>query len=352
MQTQQDLINLIGLKISDAKLIAHFDALGLKQPKSCTPNNSSSDINDKANAVQYWFHHEVKHEALYPPKMEGKPKKWATYLSSVSFVNESTILKKADEKPANFWNATPPPTADLAALKQYFGAPSNDKPDSDTIYFSKKINNLIEINCQFNRSKQRINAIWASVIESRELISYLYFRDVGPTGKDDYGTGMAEQNIMCLLIKWLHDNKHLNIGQNEQVEANLPAILSFARTTLKGKLWSDQLTNQDRLFCNFLSDGMRIEDGNGKKMTLRFKETALKALGKLDEYKAHEALYDRQDKAGEPTTPYWEPQENMVREIEVSPQNYALFAKAIEENLALYNKLMQLKVNRDAYYFD
>ncbi len=35
--TQQDLINLIGLKISDQKLINHFDGLGLKQPKSCTP---------------------------------------------------------------------------------------------------------------------------------------------------------------------------------------------------------------------------------------------------------------------------------------------------------------------------
>ena len=43
MQTQQDLINLIGLKISDEKLIKHFDALGLKQPKSCTPNNSRRD---------------------------------------------------------------------------------------------------------------------------------------------------------------------------------------------------------------------------------------------------------------------------------------------------------------------
>ena len=49
MQTQQDLINLIGLKISDEKLIAHFDAVGLKQSKASTPNNSSSGINDKTN---------------------------------------------------------------------------------------------------------------------------------------------------------------------------------------------------------------------------------------------------------------------------------------------------------------
>ena len=37
MHTQQDLIDSIGLKISDEKLISHFDALGLKQPKNCTP---------------------------------------------------------------------------------------------------------------------------------------------------------------------------------------------------------------------------------------------------------------------------------------------------------------------------
>ena len=51
MQTQQDLIKMIGLKISDEKLIAHFDAVGLKQPKVSTSNNISIDTNDKTNKI-------------------------------------------------------------------------------------------------------------------------------------------------------------------------------------------------------------------------------------------------------------------------------------------------------------
>ena len=102
MVTQQDLIDLIGLKISDEKLISHFDALSLKQPKSCTPNNSSSDINDKANNIAYWFNYKVTHKTCHPPKREGKPAKWTTYLTSISFVNESTILKKPDKKTRHF----------------------------------------------------------------------------------------------------------------------------------------------------------------------------------------------------------------------------------------------------------
>ena len=49
---------------------------------------------------------------------------------------------------------------------------------------------------------------------------------------------------------------------------------------------------------------------------------------------------------------YWIVQEKMMKSIPVNEDNYALFAKAVEENLALYNRLMQLKVNRDYYYFD
>ncbi|MBC7757084.1 MAG: hypothetical protein H7Z20_10710 [Bdellovibrio sp.] len=68
MQTQQDLMHLMGLKISDVRLINHFDAVRLKQPKSCTPNNSTSDIANKAESTHYWFNYQVTNEACHPPK--------------------------------------------------------------------------------------------------------------------------------------------------------------------------------------------------------------------------------------------------------------------------------------------
>ena len=52
MVTQQDLIDLIGLKISDEKLIKHFDALGLKQPKNCTPKNDSGGVVNKQENIE------------------------------------------------------------------------------------------------------------------------------------------------------------------------------------------------------------------------------------------------------------------------------------------------------------
>ena len=139
----------------------------------------------------------MTHQNCHSPKRKGKPAKWTTYLTSISFVNESTILKKADSKPDSFWNISPPPTADLATVTAFFGEATNNKFNDDVLYFSKKINDLVEINCQFSIKNKRARAIWASIIDERELISYLYFRDLAVGESDDYGSGSAQQNFMC-----------------------------------------------------------------------------------------------------------------------------------------------------------
>ena len=86
---------------------------------------------------------------------------------------------------------------------------TTNKFNDDVLSFSKKIDDLVEINCQFSIKNKRARAILASIIDERELISYLYFRDLAVGESDDYGDGMASQNFMCMLVKWLHDNKHL-----------------------------------------------------------------------------------------------------------------------------------------------
>ncbi len=351
MHTQQDLINLIGLKISDEKLISHFDAAGLKLPKNSTPNNRFIDVNDKVTHIHYWFDHEVHHETCCPPKREGKPAKWATYLKGISLVNESNILKKPDTKPASFWNVSPPPTADLSAIKAFFG--ESKKSTEDVLYFNKALNDLVEIDCQFAVKQQRARSIEIGIIEQSEIISYLYFRDLADGESDDYGDGMAAQNFQCMLVKWLHDNIHLNTAQNVALPAYKAAILSFVHGQFKGKIWRNHLVNQYRLFSIFASDNTILTDESGQKLTLRFQEIGLKALDKWDEYKNVEIEYDRlKEKGKEQSVFYWIVQEKMMKSIPVNEDNYALFAKATEENLALYNRLMQLKVNRDYYYFN
>jgi hypothetical protein len=345
MQTQKDLINLISLKISDDKLISHFDALGLKQPKACTPNNSRGDVAHKAMSIDYYLNYEVTHEACHPPVREGKPKKWATFLTSISFVNESNIFKKPDPKAASFWNVSPPPTADLAAIKAFFDEPTS--VDENTIYFCKKLNDLVEIKCQFSVKQQRARAIWASIIEQRELISYLYFRELAIGESDDYGSGMDEQNIMCLFVKWLHDNKHLNTAQNVALPADKPAILSFVKQYFSGRIWENQLTKQgnseqNHLFNNFVSDVRILTDENGQQFTMRFKEIYIKALGKWAELGEGEVNGES----------HWTRQDRFLLASPVNESNYALFAKALDENLALYNRLMKLKVNREYYWLD
>lgn len=349
--TQQDLIKLIGLKISNETLIKHFDAAGLKQPKASTPNNSSSNINDKANNLGYYFNLEVRNEAIYPPYKEGKPAKWATFLTSVMLVGDN-IRKKADTKPASFWNVTPPPTATLAEFEQFFGKPTNINEEYNTIYFSKKINDLVEIICQFSLDKKQLKALCAETAEERELISYLYFRELPASGADDHGTGMAEQNVMCMLVKWLHDHKWLTVGQNTILNADMHEILSFVRIQLKGKLWKNQLTNQDRQFANFVSDSISVEDAAGNSVKFRFQEIMLKAIGKWEEYNGFEAQYEALEAKGKtPDEYYWVSQERLLKNVPVNAENYAKFAKALDENLALYNQLMQLKVNREVFYF-
>lgn len=221
------------------------------------------------------------------------------------------------------------------------------------IYFGKSINDLVEINCQFAVKQQRARAIWASITEQRELIRYLQFRDLATGESDHHGSGMDAQNFMCMLVKWLHDNKQLNVAQNEALPADKQLILSYVHTHFKGKIWQNHLLNQDRMFANFVSDGTTLTDENGQQFRLRFQEIGLKALGKQDEYNNIEINYDRLKEAGkEPDVFCWIHQENFLKNIPINESNYALFAKALDENLALYNKPMQLKVNRECYHFD
>ena len=142
---------------------------------------------------------------------------------------------------------------------------------------------MVEIICQFAVKQQCAQSIGASVIEERELISYLYFRDLAIGESDDYGSGSGQQNFQCMLVEWLYDHKRLTVAQNEALQADKATIISFVKSHFNGKIWKNHLAKQayselDRLFANFVSDGTTLTDENGQQIRLRFQDIGLKAL--------------------------------------------------------------------------
>lgn len=124
-------------------------------------------------------------------------------------------------------------------------------------------------------------------------------------------------------------------------------------THFKGKILQNHLVNQDKMFANFISDGMNLLDEKGEDINIRFQDIGLKALGKWDAYRQFESDYDKLAEVNNRSdTPYWDKQEDFMKSIPINDANYALFAKAIDDNLALYNQLMQLPANREKYNFD
>src|SRR5687768_14522584 len=109
--TQQDLIQLIGLKSTDPQLLAHFEKYGLnKPPKSLTPNNSSKIIYDKERNLSYAFSFEVRNDRFYPPMdvdAKNPDYKFVAWLTEISFLYKEPSAGKPDPKDATFWNITP-----------------------------------------------------------------------------------------------------------------------------------------------------------------------------------------------------------------------------------------------------
>ena len=111
----------------------------------------------------------------------------------------------------------------------------------------------------------------------------MYFRDLAVGESDDYGSGSGQQNFQCMLVKWLYDHKRLNVRQNEALQADKAAIISFVNSHFNGKIWKNHLAKQgnselNHLFANFISDGTTLTDENGQQIRLRFQDIGLKAL--------------------------------------------------------------------------
>lgn len=119
--TQQDLIKLIGLKSTDAELLAHFELYGLaKPPKNLTSNNGGKIIHDKERNIYYSFNFEVYNDNFYPPVdvgIKNRDYKFQAYLSEISFLYKEPSTKKPDPKEVLFWNLTPAPTASLKEVE-------------------------------------------------------------------------------------------------------------------------------------------------------------------------------------------------------------------------------------------
>ena len=113
-----------------------------------------------------------------------------------------------------------------------------------------------------------------------------------------------------MLVKWLYDHKRLNVAQNETLQAEKAAIISFVNSHFNGKIWKNHLAKQgnselNHLFANFISDGTTLTDENGQQIRLRFQDIGLKALIKWDEHKQFEIKADKLKETNDyPDIPY------------------------------------------------
>lgn len=95
---QTEIIELIGLKSTEPKLIAFFEKYGLKAPKTVNANSSGKAIRHKEYNIDFDFHYDIVNDAFYPPV---SPKKTIMTLLLIYGISTYTHQKKISD-PVNF----------------------------------------------------------------------------------------------------------------------------------------------------------------------------------------------------------------------------------------------------------
>ncbi|PSL46354.1 hypothetical protein CLV51_103332 [Chitinophaga niastensis] len=318
---QQDLIDLIGLKVTDEKLIAFFNKHGLKQPKSCTPNNAWLSVDDKANNVTYSFAYKVIRDGFYPYRKEGR--NWVTYLTRVGFVNESTIRKKKDTKPDSFWNVSPNPQTPMNEMVKHFDRVKHEEA-FNYLHCEKDYGPDKKICVQYNTEDDALSAYWVKLEEHREVFAHFKFK----RGEYDY-----DIQLHGMIIKWLFDNQYLALDKSvyeNPLPNNTEAVLTFVQDHLKGRLFDNQLSaTESKLFyfLTYLRSAKVFETATGEGVSFYLPELATKAAGIYDTYQAARSNSIAST-------------DDIIRTIVFDDAHYAAFSKALTENYTLFKTLI------------
>jgi len=325
--TQQDLIQLIGLRATDSKVVAHFEQQGLgKPPRSITSNQRTKIVYDKERNLYYAFSFEVFNDQFYPPiDTCGKyaDYKFVPFLTEISFLYKEPSAKKPDPKEAGFWNVTPPPQAPVQEIAAWFSA-----PEGRLNRCHKLLNDVIEINVAYDDKKKVLTQNWARIIEHSEIISHYFLEE----DRDLLG---HTAHLYAMMLKWLFDNRYLVLEESiysDPLPVETDTVLSFARDHLHNHLWDNQITREPHL-RSFLYTAIHnfrdTKDEKGKTVDFYFRNVILRQAGKLE---ALDPLHSGQNEA----------QKELYRSILFNEQTYAAFYREMNKQFDYFKKLTDL----------
>lgn len=269
--TQKDLLCLIGLPVTDQRLINFFGQRNLTLPASVSLANPGSRVDagrksmgvtDKEWGFSYYFSSEILNEN-FPVVKNGRS--YIPYLSQIIFSGKP-YQKRTVNQAEEFWNVSPEPNSEIERMEHCFGNFDRSKKFPNRhIPFGETAEIIVTLITEENR----LSNYFARIPETYEYLHPSQFETKWNNQK---------VNLYCMLIKWLFDNRYLASKYNTfpaSLNNNSADVLHFIKSCLNGHLWENQLTKEDHL-SNFVLQSLSHQ--------LDFKERFYEAWGKLDYY--------------------------------------------------------------------
>ncbi|GAA4023663.1 hypothetical protein GCM10022386_03330 [Flavobacterium cheonhonense] len=318
---QTEIIELIGLLSTDVKLLAFFEKYGLKKPpKTVNSNSCGIAIRHKDYQIDFDFDYDIINEAFYPPvSPKNNDYYFIAYLKAVYFY----LPKKNDTRTNDFWDITPNPKGEFEQFENYFGKIDNG-------YFKKTYSELINIVAQYEIKKNKCEYVSFIIKQEREIISSDFF--------DQNNEYNLWPEAYTFLIKWLFDNRFLNISDkiyNHGLEPSHQVILEFVQSNLKNKLWQNQLKEVPNLyqFLNAIRSNNKIwKDENKDQVVFYQNNLFLIATGNFEQY--NKLFYEDIDKADE-----------LCKSARFTPETAQIYLNLLTDRFAIFPIIRDLKIN-------
>ena len=163
---QSDLINLIGLKSTDQKLVDFFEKNNFgKPPKTVNANQGNKFVDLKALNLSFCFEYNIMNDNFQPPICAKNDNyTFVAYLSSVNFLPKAISVKNSDQKTEDFWDISPKPNTFLELIKENLGEPVSESERFFTFVIC--LNEDKELRVKYNKKDNMLTECWASIKET------------------------------------------------------------------------------------------------------------------------------------------------------------------------------------------
>ena len=281
-----DIINLIGLKSTDKEILQWFEKSELKNPpKTINANQGSKSINDKLNELSYYFYFDITNDKFYPPKSSKNDNyTFDCYLKSVSVFERNK--KGNTDKPDGFWENNINPNSNYDECCKYFNIEA--KQTDNHTFFSKKINEIVEIKVWMTPNSEQIKSIYLGIKEEVEVISVYDFKE-----NNEHNT---VKQAYLLIVKWLFDKHFFLLPEDiyaKGLSFDVHEIRTFVSNNLLNHIWDNQLDlgNEPDLykFLFGMNSNSNIELKNEEKMNVYVRNLFLQEAGVWEE---HQRIYN------------------------------------------------------------